>query len=78
MNAISVIISAVIAVLFILAVRYCVRHGSSCAECSGSCASCSGECGSDKRKRHSGQQMELAAKKREEELARLVDELSLK
>ena len=40
MNFASYVILAVIAGLFILAVRYHRKHGSSCAECGGGCSEC--------------------------------------
>lgn len=44
MNLASIIILAVIAVLFILAVRYSIRHKDSCAECGGSCTGSCASC----------------------------------
>lgn len=46
MNLISILILAVIAVLFVLAIRYTVRHPDACegcgskGVCDGSCATC--------------------------------------
>ncbi|MGI6177469.1 MAG: hypothetical protein ACOYJO_03305 [Eubacterium sp.] len=41
MNLISILILTVIAVGFVMAVRYCARNGISCGECS-KCTNCSG------------------------------------
>ncbi len=43
MSGIDLFVILLIAVLFVLAVRYLLRHGDSCAGCGGSC---SGKCSS--------------------------------
>lgn len=43
MNLATILLAAVIAVAFLFAVRYCVKHGSRCSACSG-CRGCSGQC----------------------------------
>lgn len=40
MNLASYLILAIVAVLFILAVGYQRKHGSSCSECGGGCSGC--------------------------------------
>jgi len=43
MNLPAVLIAAVFAVCFVLAVRYLVRHGL-CSECESGCHGCGGSC----------------------------------
>lgn len=45
MNLISIVILAVIAVLFVLALRYSITHPDACAGC-GSKGACTGSCAS--------------------------------
>lgn len=47
MNLASIIILAVVAVLFVLAVRYSIQHKDSCAECGGSCTGMCSSCNHD-------------------------------
>lgn len=50
MNLPTLLIIAVLALLVVLAVRYIIRNGASCAEgCSGSCGTCSESCTTGKK-----------------------------